>query len=66
MLRYNIEDKLFGMLLNFKHGSVGIFQTKGASAGREWTEQETLLLLEVRPQLHMSGWHTLPSADVQC
>lgn len=22
-------------------------QTKGASAGREWTEQETLLLLEV-------------------
>lgn len=23
-------------------------QTKGASAGREWTEQETLLLLEVR------------------
>lgn len=24
-----------------------LLQSKGASAGREWTEQETLLLLEV-------------------
>lgn len=33
-------------------------QTKGASAGREWTEQETLLLLEVGESLIVCMTHS--------